>query len=114
MSIETNMLAKIDGKFAHVTDENKSNTISKEGGCPEGKTSESSNRFCSFNEVPLLLGANDIMKLTGLSRTMVYYLMHADGFPVITIGKRRLVRKEAFFDWLYKNEDTPRFYRKKL
>lgn len=103
-----------NSKIAHVTAGTENNTINSEEGCAEKKSGESRSRFCSFDEVPLLLGANDILKLTGLSRTMVYYLMHADGFPVITIGKRRLVRKEAFFDWLYKNEETPRFNRRKI
>ena len=94
-----------NSKIAHVTFNCDSNTIASEGEYYGIKKGENISRFCTVEEVPLLLGANDIMKLTGLSRTMVYYLMHADGFPVITIGKRRLVRKEKLFDWLLQHED---------
>lgn len=63
-------------------------------------------RYNSYEDVPLYLGANDLMNVLGLSRTTVYYLMRADDFPVITIGNRRLVRKEKLIEWLDAHENN--------
>ena len=69
-------------------------------------------RYSNYEDVPLYLGANDLMNVLGLSRTTVYYLMRADDFPVINIGNRRLVRKEKLIEWLdaheKNNEEVPR------
>ena len=64
-------------------------------------------RYCSYEEIPLLLDANDIVMLTGLARTNVYYMLRADDFPVIVIGKRRMVRKEKLLEWLDAHEKHP-------
>ena len=64
-------------------------------------------RYCSYEEIPLLLDANDIVRLTGLARTNVYYMLRADDFPVIVIGKRRMVRKEKLLEWLDAHEKHP-------
>lgn len=61
-------------------------------------------RYCSYDEIPLLLDANDIVRLTGLARTNVYYMLRANDFPVIVIGKRRMVKKENLFAWLDMHE----------
>ena len=84
--------------ITEMTEVSSSSTMNHSGG-------KGGVRFCSYEEVPLFLGANDIVKLTGLSRTVVYYLMRADGFPVITVGKRRMVRKEKLFEWLDAHEE---------
>lgn len=62
------------------------------------------NRICSYEEIPLFLGAIDIAKLLGLSMTNVYYMLRADDFPTIVIGKRRLVRKEKLLEWISAHE----------
>ena len=64
------------------------------------------NRFCSYDDLPLLLDANDLMRLLGFSRTNVYYMLRADDFPSIVIGKRRLVNKEKLFQWLTAHEQV--------
>lgn len=65
---------------------------------------KTANRFCSYDELPLLLDANDLMRLLGFSRTNVYYMLQAVDFPAIVIGKRRLVNKEKLFQWLDAHE----------
>ena len=72
----------------------------------ETESSGRSNRFCSYDELPLLLDANDLMTLLGFSRTNVYYILHAEDFPAIVIGKRRLVTKEKLFQWLEAHEQA--------
>lgn len=62
------------------------------------------NRYKDYADLPLLLGANDLIHILGLSRTNIYYLLRADNFPTITIGKRKMVRKDKFIEWLDKQE----------
>ena len=62
------------------------------------------NRYKDYADLPLLLGANDLIRILGLSRTNIYYLLRADNFPTITIGKRKMVRKDKFIEWLDKQE----------
>lgn len=70
----------------------------------ETRDNPEAKRYCSYEDVPLLLDANDIVMLTGLARTNVYYMLRADDFPVIVIGKRRMVKKEKLFAWLDEHE----------
>lgn len=61
-------------------------------------------RYYDMREVPLFLSADDIADILGISRAYAYNLFHAEGFPTITLGKHRLVRKEKFFAWLEERE----------
>jgi excisionase family DNA binding protein len=51
-----------------------------------------------------MLNANDIVSVLGISRAFAYNLLHDKTLPVIVIGKRRVVNKDKFFDWLEKRE----------
>ena len=57
-------------------------------------------RYSNENDLPLYLNAKDISRLLGISQTNVYYLFRSDGFPIIIIGKRRLVKREVLLAWL--------------
>ena len=70
-------------------------------------TDQVSERYYSYEEVPLFLDANDIVKVLGLSRSNVYEMMRADSFPALVIGGRKMVRKEKLFAWLDAQEVTP-------
>ena len=63
-----------------------------------------SNNYCDFSNLPIMLNANDISKILGVSRAFAYNLFHAAGFPVTVIGKRRLVNKNSFINWLSAQE----------
>ena len=67
-------------------------------------SNENNERFCEYERVPLFLGCKEIMGLLGLSRTTVYGLLQSEAFPTITVGKRRLVRKENLFEWISTHE----------
>jgi len=54
----------------------------------------------NMEELPLVLHASHIRTILGLSRGKVYELMHRSDFPTIFIGKRMVVSKDDFFDWL--------------
>ena len=64
------------------------------------KADQKSNRYCSYEQIPLFLDANDIVKVLGLSRSNVYEMMRIESFPVLIIGGRKMVRKEKLFAWL--------------
>ena len=62
--------------------------------------------YKNIEELPLMLNANDIVNVLGISRAFAYNLLHDKSLPVIVIGKRRVVNKDKFFDWLEKREHT--------
>ena len=64
------------------------------------KADQRSNRYCSYEQIPLFLDANDIVKVLGLSRSNVYEMMRIESFPALVIGGRKMVRKEKLFAWL--------------
>ncbi len=43
----------------------------------------------------ILLNAADLVKLTGLSRPVVYQLLHKKDFPTVKIGRRMLASRTA-------------------
>lgn len=54
-----------------------------------------------YDELPLVLNAKDVADILGISLTAAYRLFDWDDFPTIRTGMRRkLVSREAFFDWL--------------
>ena len=67
-------------------------------------------KYCLVEDIPLFLDANDIVRILGISKTNVYYMFRADGFPTITIGKRKFVRKEKLFSWLESQENAASDY----
>ena len=52
------------------------------------------------NSKKMTLSVDELAEALGISRTYAYYLMCAEGFPSIKLGKRRLVTKEALSKWL--------------
>lgn len=51
----------------------------------------------------LTLTVQEAAKATGLGINKMYELTHIKGFPVISIGKRRLIVKAKFTEWLETN-----------
>ena len=56
--------------------------------------------YTSYTQLPLSLNANDIAAVLGISRANAYMLMRAKGFPTIFIGKRMIVPRDKFIEWL--------------
>ena len=56
--------------------------------------------YASYNQLPLSLNANDIAAVLGISRANAYTLMRAKGFPTIFIGKRMIVPRDKFIEWM--------------
>jgi len=47
--------------------------------------------------------AEDIQAVMNISRAGAYQLMHREDFPTITIGKRMVVPRDKFLEWLEAN-----------
>ena len=56
--------------------------------------------YKSFNDVPLMLNAEDIKVIMNISRAGAYQLMHREDFPTIMVGKRLLVPRDEFLRWM--------------
>ena len=57
------------------------------------------------NDLPMLLTANHLESM-GFTRAMAYSLLNRDDLPVMTIGRRKFVRKDVFFEWLTAHEHS--------
>lgn len=61
----------------------------------------------SLDELPAILSAKHIAQVMGLSVPVVYDLMNSNNFPSIRVGgKRLIVSKQAFINWLDKEAQT--------
>lgn len=54
----------------------------------------------SYEQLPIMLDANTLATTLGISRAGAYELMHSKGFPTLRIGKRMMVSKEQFVNWV--------------
>ena len=54
----------------------------------------------SYDQLPIMLNANAVSQTLGISRAGAYELMHSEGFPTLRIGKRMMVSKEHFIQWI--------------
>lgn len=62
------------------------------------------NKYSAESELPLMLNVIDVAGILGVSRAFAYNLFHAKDFPVIVIGKRRIVKRDSFLNWLQEKE----------
>ncbi|MGF6951917.1 excisionase family DNA binding protein [Neobacillus sp. B4I6] len=51
-------------------------------------------------DYPLILTADHISEIMGVSKRIAYEMMEYKGFPLIRVGRLKRVNKEAFFGWL--------------
>ena len=58
--------------------------------------------YKSYDELLLMLNAETIKNVLGISLTSAYELMHEKDFPSIKIGSRIIVPKDKFRDWIDK------------
>lgn len=61
--------------------------------------------YKSYDELPLMLNAETIKNVLGISLTSAYELMHEKDFPSIKIGSRIIVPKDKFREWIDKKSD---------
>ena len=56
--------------------------------------------FTSIEQLPVTLNATQLAQVLGISRANAYCLMHSQDFPTLKIGKRMVVPKEKFMQWV--------------
>lgn len=56
--------------------------------------------YKSNDELPLAMNARDIAGYMNISLTCAYTVMKSSSFPAIRIGKRLLVTRTKFLQWL--------------
>lgn len=56
--------------------------------------------YTAFDQLPIMLNADQLAQVLGISRAGAYQLMHAKDFPTVRIGKRMIVPKEGLYKWL--------------
>lgn len=59
--------------------------------------------YKSYDELPLFLNAETVARVLGVSPSSGYELMHEKDFPALRVGKRIVVPKERFIQWVEQN-----------
>lgn len=62
----------------------------------------------NFDELPVMLHASHVKQVLGLSTGKAYQLMHSEGFPAQHFGRRVMVLKADFIEWLEQNKSQSR------
>ncbi len=57
-------------------------------------------QYHSLEELPLMMNMADVAAVLGISRAGAYKLAHNADFPAFQIGKRIVVSREIFLEWL--------------
>lgn len=57
-------------------------------------------KYKNYDELPLVLNAKDVSEVLGLSLAGTYELMREKDFPAKRIGKRIIVPRDDFLEWL--------------
>ena len=57
-------------------------------------------QYHSLEELPLMMNMTDVASFLGISRAGAYKLAHSADFPAFQIGRRIVVSREKFLNWL--------------
>ena len=57
-------------------------------------------KYKNFDELPMVLNAKVVSEVLGLSIAGTYDLMRQKDFPAKRIGKRVIVPRDEFLEWL--------------
>ena len=56
--------------------------------------------YTSLDQLPITLKSDELAAVLGISRAGAYTLMRSKGFPTIFIGKRMVVYRDKFIQWM--------------
>ena len=56
--------------------------------------------YTTLDQLPITLKAEELASVLGISRAGAYTLMRSKGFPTIVIGKRMVVYRDKFIQWM--------------
>lgn len=57
-------------------------------------------KYANYDQLPLMLNAEDVQTVMNISRAGAYQLMHREDFPTIIMGKRMVVPRDKFLEWV--------------
>ena len=55
-------------------------------------------KYVTYDQLPLMLNAEDVQHVMNISRAGAYQLMHREDFPTILVGKRMVVPRDKFLN----------------
>ncbi len=55
-----------------------------------------------------VLSVKEMAAFLGISETVAYRLTHSEGFPVLCLGKRRLIPVDGLKNWIAEQSRTKR------
>jgi hypothetical protein len=58
------------------------------------------NKITNVEQLPLSLTVSDISQILNICKQSAYELCHSKDFPSIQIGRRLIITKPAFIEWL--------------
>ena len=56
--------------------------------------------YHSYDDLPLFLNAKLVSQVLGVSISSAYELMHEEAFPSVRVGRRFVVPKDKFRQWV--------------
>ena len=59
--------------------------------------------YKSYDELPLMLSVKILADVLGVSISSAYELTREEGFPAVNVGKRIVIPKDKFKQWLEEN-----------
>ena len=62
--------------------------------------------YTTLDDLPVMLNANQVASVLGISLAGAYNLMHRKGFPTLKIGQRMIVPKKNLAEWIGRHLDT--------
>ena len=56
--------------------------------------------YKTYDNLPLFLNAAMVAQVLGIAPSSAYELMHEKDFPTLRVGRRMVVPKEKFIEWV--------------
>ena len=69
------------------------------------ETKMNQKQYHSLEELPLMMNMTDVAAVLGISRAGAYKLAHDKHFPAFQIGRRIVISRESFVDWLNRRRE---------
>ena len=57
-------------------------------------------RYTHIDQLPLCLTVDEVARVLGIGKRQAYQLCHSKGFPCIKVGRRLIIPKPAFVQWM--------------
>lgn len=57
-------------------------------------------KYTDMHQLPLIMTAEEVADVLGIGRSKAYELLNSQGFPAIRLGRRMVVPRDRFLEWL--------------